>query len=460
MPDPPPGTARGRPVRGLLEKIGSMSGIDRAVGFTLLGKVWALLSFPVTLYLVTTVFSKETQGLFYTFSSILLLQVFLELGFDTVMVQFVSHEWAHLALDARSEIAGDPAAASRLASLVRLSARWYSAVAVLFFAAVGTAGYLFLGLRAAAADFARPWLLLAATGALSLLLIPLKALIEGTNQVDRSQKIALVSAIVGSVAGWVAIRSGAGLYALAVINGLTAATSCVLLIPACAPFFRLLRRCPGGSGAVSWRAEFWPQQWRIAVSWLSGFFMFQSFVPFLYYFDGPVAAGRMGATLSVYNAVNAFSMAWVFAAGPRMGALSARRDFPALRSLARGVYIRSAAASVVFSAGALSVLWAMRFYRVPQSERFADLASVALFLVTLIGMQLSNVETQAVRFQKKEPFYKVSVAGALLCLASNAVLGKYFGIPGVVAGFGAIMFFFLIPSNHKIYSREMGKVGA
>lgn len=460
MPDPPPGTAGERPAGGLLDRIGTVSGIDRAVGFTLLGKVWALVSFPVTLYLVTTFFSSETQGLFYTFSSILLLQVFLELGFDTVMVQFVSHEWAHLALDARSEIAGDPAAASRLASLVRLSLRWYSAVAVLFFAAVGTAGYVFLGRHAAAADYALPWLLLAATGAVSVLLIPLRALVEGANRIDRSQKIALVSAIVGSVAGWVAIRSGAGLYSLAVINGATAAMGCLLLVPACAPFFRLLRRCPGGSEAVSWRGEFWPQQWRIAVSWLSGFCMFQSFVPFLYYFDGPVAAGRMGATLSVYNAVNAFSISWVFAAGPRMGLLSARREFAALRSLVRGIYLRSAAASVIFTGGALLVLWAMRFYRVPQAERFADLGSVALFLVTLIGMQLSNVETQAVRFQKKEPFYKVSALGALLCLASNAVLGRYFGIPGVVAGFGAIMFAFLIPANHRIYSREMGTAGA
>jgi len=416
-----------------------------------------MVSLPVTLYLVTTYFSKEVQGYYFTFASLLFLQTFIELGFGTVMLQFVSHEWAHLRFNERDEIEGDPRASSRLASLIRLSLKWYLVMGAVFFVAVGVSGDLFLSQHAAKVSYRAPWWLLCTVVSLSFPLVPLRGVLEGSNRIDANQKTLLVSGIVSSFLGWLAICFGAGLYVLAIVNGISVVVSCALLIPLFRPYSRLA--ASGNTGEiVSWRREFWPLQWRIGTSWLCGFFMFQSFVPFIFQFHGPVAAGRMGATLAVYNAVNMFAQSWLYAASPQMGMLSAMADFRGLGSLVRKTYIRTVLVSALLATGAFLVIGGMKMAGLPQAERFGELAPTAIFLLAVVAMQLPNVETQAIRFQKKEPFVKVSVVSATLVIFSNVFLGRYFGMLGVIVGFTMVMVLYLIPACHIIYKAEMQAV--
>src|SRR6266850_5266887 len=94
--------------------------IDRAVFFGLLSRIWGLAAGGVTAILIATYFSPELQGYFYTFTTILALQVFAELGLGTVAVQFASHEWSKLSLDKSGHIVGDKDALSRLISIARV----------------------------------------------------------------------------------------------------------------------------------------------------------------------------------------------------------------------------------------------------------------------------------------------------------------------------------------------------
>ncbi len=438
-------------------KLLGKAGVDRAVGFTVLRQGWVMVSLPVTLYLVTTYFSKEIQGFYFTFASLLFFQVFIELGFGTVMLQFVSHEWAHLRFNDRNEIEGDTRASSRLASLIRLALKWYLVMGAVFFVVVGVSGDLFLSQHATKVSYRAPWWLLCAVVSLSFPLVPLRGVLEGSNRIDANQKTLIVSGIVSSIAGWLAIISGAGLYALAVINGFFVVVSFALLIPLFRPYSRLASGGTAGE-AISWRREFWPLQWRIGTSWLCGFFMFQSFVPFIFQFHGPVAAGKMGATLAVYNAVNMFTQSWLYAVSPQMGMMSARGEFRSLVALVRKTYFRSVCVSALLAVGAFIVIAGMKAVGMQQAERFTDLASAGVLLLTAVAMQLSHVETQAIRFQKKEPFVKVSIISALLVVLSNLFLGRFFGIPGVIVGFAGVMLMFLIPGNHIIYKNEMRSI--
>lgn len=435
-------------------KLLGKAGVDRAVGFTVLRQIWGIVSLPVSLYLVTTFFSKEIQGFYFTFASLLFLQTLLELGFGTVMFQFVSHEWAHLRFNNRDEIVGDTRALSRLASLIRLSLKWYVVMGALFFLFVGAGGDLFLSQHATGVSYRAPWWLLCAAVSLSFPLVPIRGLLEGSNRIDVNQKTLLVSGILSSIASWLTILFGGGLYALAVINGVSVVVSCALLIPLFRPYSRLIKGAVAGE-VVSWRKEFWPLQWRIGTSWLCGFCMFQSFVPFIFQFHGPEVAGKMGATLAVYNTVNMFAQSWVYAVSPQMGMLSARGDFRALSSLVRKTYLRSMSVSVFLALGAFIVIVGMKMAGLPQAERFGGLIPTAIFLLAAVAMQLSHVETQAIRFQKKEPFVKVSIISALLVVLSNLFMGRFFGIPGVIVGFTTVMILFLIPANHIIYKNEM-----
>src|SRR2546429_8571058 len=96
----------------VIKKHSRWAEVDRAVVYAALSKAWEMLAGVGTILMVGHFFSPEIQGYYYTFSSILALQVMVEMGLGTVIVQFASHEWSRLSLDENRRIAGDATALS------------------------------------------------------------------------------------------------------------------------------------------------------------------------------------------------------------------------------------------------------------------------------------------------------------------------------------------------------------
>jgi hypothetical protein len=442
----------------MLKRVVHFAGIDKAIFFSLLNKATVIVFAIVTLGLVVTYLSPTRQGYYYTFTSLLTLQTLLELGMGTVLVQFVSHEYSRMRLNESGLLEGDKAALGRTAALFSVALRWYGGASVAFLIVVGAVGSYLLTRHGTPPGVLTPWWLLCAAVSISILQVPLRSFLEGSDQIARVQKVATAIACCASVAGWIALLAGLELYSLAISTLTTAGLGLALFGRACLPFLRLRAQAVDGT-AFSWRREFWPQQWRIAVSWASGYFMFQSFVPILFYFAGPVAAGRMGASMQVYTAVNSFASAWIYAKGPRLGMLGAAGRIAELRSIVRGALIRS---TLVAAVGAVLVLvgfLAMKHLEF-KSDRFVGVSAMLLLLLTVIVMQRSNIETLAVRFQKIEPFMTNSTTSAGLVFGSNVAMSRYFGELGVCFGFAFIMFAITVPWCHRIYTTRMGALAA
>ncbi len=134
--------------------------IDRAVFFGLLSRVWGLITGPVTALLIATKFTPEVQGYFYTFGTILALQVFVELGLGAVVQQFASHEWAKLDLDKSGNIVGDSDSLSRLISIARVASRWYLYGSIVVSIGLSIGGYVFFySPHMPEVNWFAPWLL-------------------------------------------------------------------------------------------------------------------------------------------------------------------------------------------------------------------------------------------------------------------------------------------------------------
>src|SRR6202045_4906475 len=118
-------------------------GLDRAVGFTVLARFWGTAAGLVTLLLIARFLSPGEQGYYYTFGSLVAMQMIFELGFSYVILQLASHERAGLSISADYEITGDPIAHARLASVIQKSVRWYSVAAVLMAATLVPVGFHF-----------------------------------------------------------------------------------------------------------------------------------------------------------------------------------------------------------------------------------------------------------------------------------------------------------------------------
>ena len=157
----------------LLRRLMRWAEVDRAVFFGILTKIWGLGSGAVTVLLIASRFTPAVQGYYYTFSSLLAVQVFVELGLGTVIIQFASHEWSKLGLDEHRRIVGAPDALSRLISLGRVASKWYIIGGGIVAVGVGCAGYIFFSQSPRPGiEWMTPWFALSVLCGMNLCLVP------------------------------------------------------------------------------------------------------------------------------------------------------------------------------------------------------------------------------------------------------------------------------------------------
>ncbi len=298
------------------------------------------------------------------------------------------------------------------------------------------------------------WWLLALSASLCLLLIPIVSLLEGSHQVEMSQRNQLISNIVSSTSGWIILWCGGGLYAVSAMLAVRAILGHSLNTVAARPILRL-RKELSDHHQINWRKDFWPQQWRIFLSWLAGFLVFQSFVLIAFKLSGPVAAGQMGLTVQAFHAINQLASARLMLDQPRMGTYAAKGDIAAIRNLVRIGIQRNTLAAIVLTLAAVALVLTLKHLMPSLGDRFGNISMFALFVSMAIAYQISNVETAAIRFQKKEPFVMAGLVSGLLAIAGNLFFTLRYGASSMSIVFACVSIFILIPWVHYHYRKNM-----
>lgn len=411
-------------------------GIDKPIAFTILARVWSSSAGLVTLYLIARFLTPQQQGYYYTFGSLVALQVVFELGFSFVILQMATHERALLNFGGDGTITGDPAAHARLASVLQKAVRWYSVAAVLLAAFLLVAGSHFFATHrqsGAVVDWHAPWIAAALAAAVTFQLDPILSFMEGCGFVGNVAHVRFTQAMFGSLLAWSAMLLHHGLFAPSLVISGNAVIAfgwlCrhrKLLVP--------LLGYPVGQHAIHWIKEVWPFQWRIAVSWLCGYFIFQLFNPVLFAYRGAVVAGQMGMSLSLANALQAVAISWISTKAAPFGAMVARREFEQLDQMFFQALKQSA---LVCAAGSLVIVLGAWWLNA-RHLRFADRLLSPICLAGLLAVAAVNVivfaEALYLRAHKQEKFLLNSVLGAVLVTASTYLLGKHYGATGIVVG--------------------------
>ncbi|MDE0839655.1 MAG: hypothetical protein OSB41_11465, partial [Kiritimatiellae bacterium] len=333
----------------LLGRAARVAHIDGATFFSIVNKAWGGLVGMVSVVLIAKTLSPVEQGFYYTFSSLLALQVVLELGFSYVIAQVTAHEFAlseqHESTSVRKR------AFSRLISVFWLSLKWYGILAIFFAVFCSMSGEIFF--HATSSDSPRvwniPWLLAVMTFALSIPLIPVYSFLEGCNRVSAVAKARTIQDVVAYCALWGMFLLGAGLYAVpALYLAKVLAGISGLILTGQGPFLlSILRADVNTSEAISWRKEIFPFQWKIGLSWLSGYLIFQLISPALFSAQGPKAAGQAGMTIAIFTGFNALMSSWVITKSPYFCQLVALGRSQELRAAFRRAALTSTLISVL-----------------------------------------------------------------------------------------------------------------
>jgi hypothetical protein len=408
-------------------------GLDRAVGFTVLARFWGSAAGLITVLLIARFLSLGEQGYYYTFGSLVAMQMIFELGFSYVILQLASHERARLSISTDYEISGDPVAHARLASVIQKSVRWYSVAALLLAATLVPVGFHFFATHQHAGPtvfWRLPWCFAALMAALNFQIDPFLSFLEGCGYVSEVARLRFMQSVAGSLLAWCALGSHHGLFAPSMMMFGMASTALVWLARKHKLLLGLLRY-PTGSNRIRWTEEVWPFQWRIAVSWFCGYFIYWLFNPVLFAFRGPVAAGQMGMSLSLVNALQNIAVSWVSTKSAPFGTLIARKEYGQLDHTFFQALRQAFAVSL---AGALTA-WLGCIYLNFQHFRFAqrllDPLSLGLLLLYMMVNVIVFSEAFYLRAHKQEVFFVNSLVGAVTVTACTLLFGWYYGARGI-----------------------------
>ncbi len=430
-----------QPLQMLLQSARHRLGLDRAVVFTVLARVWTSASGLITVILIARLLSPAEQGYYYTYASLIALQLVFELGFSQVVMQLASHERAHLSIGKDGSVKGDQVAHARLASVLQISVRWYGAGALFFGIVLIPTGLYFFSSHQHLGDIVSwraPWIAAASAAVFAFLLDPLYSFFEGCGFVSNVAHMRWVQAIVGSLLAWTALIIHHGLYAPAAVIAGQVLVGAIWLFGRRGLLSCLLTHETKGQH-VSWQNEIWPFQWRIAISWISGYFVYQTFTPFLFAYKGPVASGQMGMSISFANSIMVIAMAWVSTKAAPFGTLIAQKRYRQLDTLFFNALRQS---TLVGALGAI-VIWSATTYlhsthSLYSHKLLSPLPFGILLTAALLNHLFASIATY-LRAHKQEKLFQLSLSIAIAVLLSNYFFAKTSGALGMVAGYLVIL---------------------
>lgn len=390
--------------------------------FTQLHQLFRGISGIITLVMIPLFLTKEQQGYWFTMTSLAALAMLAELGFFQITLQFAAHEFAHLTLE-NDKVAGSEEYRKRLASLFVFCTKWALVAAAIAFPIILVAGFIFLSQNETGTTWELPWVVYVAGSGVTFFGSALLYFLEGCNLVAAIQRLRLTIAAATMLIMWLGLVFRFGLYALS-LSMLVGALYGIWAV--WQRHGRLFRNFIVESRTANypWGKHILGLLWRYALSWASGYFIFQIYPPLAFQFSGPVEAGKVGLSITLWMGISAVSNSWIYAVTPRLNMLVSRHDWKALDSL----FWRNLALSTgTFLAGAVVVLSLSYFTQGHYSitSRFSDpLSMLFLAIIWLLQIFVNGLATY-LRAHKQEPLVLPSVLSAIYITLSTIACAKY-----------------------------------
>lgn len=377
----------------------------------------------ILLLLVATYTTKTMQGFYYTFTSLLVLQFLVELGLGTAVIQTISHATTSMEKEA----------------YIAFYLRWYKIAATLLILILIPAILVFekeyldvIGYQEA---IIIPWVILSVMTGVNLYLNGWFAILEGLGEINRVSKIRALQTSFGFAIAGLAVYAGGNLYSLSLLS----ATQCIigilsLRVRTVNPIINLGRAA--SVEKVDWRKNIWPLQWRVAISWISGFFIFYFFTPMIMKTDGPVAAGQLGMSLQLMQAINSLSNVWISTEFTIYGDLLSRKKVMDMEALFWSNF-KKATLTLIFLVVIVSIL----LYLLQASNlRGRILPSDHLILLAFVcfSNHIFFTMNYYVRSYKQDSFWALSFVNAIITTVFCLVYVPQYGTIGVVLIYAAM----------------------
>ena len=432
-------------------------GLDKSIAYSSGARIVQAFAGLFSIFFIAQFLSKEEQGYYYTFGSILAIQVFFELGLTSIITQFVAHEAAHLNIEDK-QVTGEPLYMSRLASLLQFCIKWYVVLSIVLLIVLTIAGVVFFAYyndKSIDVEWKLPWLLLVIGTTIKLFQSPFTSLLMGIGRIKEMSKIMFYQQIIIPLSMWTGLIFGLKLYVVGISSILSVLIWSIYVYKS--SLWSLLKSIYRitVTEKVGYMSEIFPMQWRIALSWISGYFIFQLFNPVLFATEGPIVAGQMGMSLQVLNGITSLSMAWMSTKVPLYSSLIELKKYIELDSVFNKTLIQMFSICVMLVVTMLicvGILQAtgIKLGNVVLGDRFLPLFAILILSSTVLLQSIVSSWAIYLRSHKQEPYLITSIVSGILCCISTLGCGKLWGLYGIIIGYFVVTLVMLF-WNHYIY---------
>jgi O-antigen/teichoic acid export membrane protein len=432
-------------------------GIDKAISYSIITRVIQALGGLIALFFVALTLDINEQGLYYTFGSIIGVQLFFELGVTSIIIQFVAHEAAHLKWDSKTKLIGKIQQLSRLSSILRLCVKYFTVLAFFLFVALQICGYLFFNSFKSHefhVSWEYPWFLLVLSTSLLFIINPIVAFIEGLGKVKEVAILRFYQQLIYLPALILVLMLGGKLWAL----GIASFLSFVFLLSAIlfSKYYIILLNIYKSidQWRINYMKEIFPFQWKIALSWISGYLVFQLFNPVLFAIEGSKIAGQMGMTLVAINGISSISISWINTKVPLFSGLIAKNNFIELDNVFNKTIKQLSIINLALTLIFIFFILVSAYLKLSISDRFLDISLIIILGIASFFNQFVFAWAAYLRSHKKEPFLINSIVLGILISISVFISAYCCGVIAVVISYSALTLFVGVPWAYYIFRQK------
>jgi O-antigen/teichoic acid export membrane protein len=250
--------------------------------------------------------------------------------------------------------------------------------------------------------------------------------LEGLNKIAKIQRIRLISAISNTVIVALCLICELNIFALAFSVFFS---SFVLIFNIVYSFHKTLLQLIRESSGFNydWKVEILPLFIRYALSFASGYFIFQIYTPLMHYFHGPVYSGKVGITLNLVTTAFNLSGIWTYTIIPRINIVISKKEWPELDRIFYNRLLFSLLSYIIIVfCFYITIYFFKDFWIIPKIiPRFLDNISIIILFTCYFIQQIINSLALYLRGHKKEPFVIPSIVSAIWTLMFTLIIGNF-----------------------------------
>jgi hypothetical protein len=392
------------------------SALRPEIGFGLLARGMQGATMLAAALCVAWRLSVEEQGIFFVFMSLGVLLQLCDFGLSYAALQTASH---FRVTDGDARFGSFRMRANRInATVLSVAAISIAVLGALIVSARPDAGHAQL-------NWAGPWIGFVVAVFIAQLVNLEVVFIEGFRSVVEAWQVRFVQEVLGGCVFIAALLGGAGLWSLC-------AYSAARLAIAAWWIRREGVRFPpppkSGGAPFNWRRDVWPFQWRIGLSGLSGFLIFQAFNPIVLIEQGASIAGRFGMSLSIMNMLLLVTTVWPLSQVSRYVGLLAQHKFHEAQRAFWRMLAGSTFFAVLLAVGLTYALILSNEREMSFASRLADTTTTGALLLAALVHHVVQCFAVILRAERREPLLMVSVFGGLLTVVAVWLSAHYGGL--------------------------------